>query len=100
MWILVLLLDLLGRKNFLRFLAGWALIMLFFLYCFVHEAFDQPRPNPRSDDPEDGTSGCKADGSLHSRALAPAIDRGQRFLDGPLHVIILPPLVPFMRQIA
>jgi hypothetical protein len=44
MWILVLLLDLLGRKNFLRFLAGWALIMLFFLYCFVHEAFDQPRP--------------------------------------------------------
>jgi hypothetical protein len=44
MWILVLLLDLLGRKNFLRFLAGWVLIMLFFLYCFVHEAFDQPRP--------------------------------------------------------
>jgi hypothetical protein len=41
MWILVLLLDLLGRKNFLRFLAGWALIMLFFLYCFVYEAFDQ-----------------------------------------------------------
>ena len=43
MWILVLLLDLLGRKNFLRFLAGWVAIMLFFLYCFVHEAFDQPR---------------------------------------------------------
>ncbi|MGA2602020.1 MAG: hypothetical protein ABSH09_34070 [Bryobacteraceae bacterium] len=41
MWILVLLLDLLGRKKFLRFLAGWALIMLFFLYCFVYEAFDQ-----------------------------------------------------------
>jgi hypothetical protein len=44
MWILVLLLDLLGRKNFLRVLAGWVVIMLFFLYCFVHEAFDQPRP--------------------------------------------------------
>ncbi len=44
MWILVFLLDFLGRKNFLRFLAGWVMIMLFFLYCFVHEAFDQPRP--------------------------------------------------------
>ena len=44
MWILVLLLNLLGRRNFLRFLAGWMLIMAFFLYCFVHEAFDQPRP--------------------------------------------------------
>jgi len=43
MWILVFLLNLLGRKNFLRFLAGWVLIMLFFLYRFVHEAFDQPR---------------------------------------------------------
>jgi hypothetical protein len=47
MWILVLLLNLLGRKNFLRFLAGWTLIMAFFLYCFVHEAFDQPRPTQR-----------------------------------------------------
>lgn len=44
MWTLVLLLDLLGRKNFLRFVAGWIIIMAFFLYCFVHEAFDQPRP--------------------------------------------------------
>ena len=44
MWTLVLLLNLLGRKNFLRFVAGWMLIMAFFLYCFVHEAFDQPRP--------------------------------------------------------
>ena len=44
MWILVFLLDFLGRKNFLRFLAGWVMIMLFFLYSFVHEAFDQPRP--------------------------------------------------------
>jgi hypothetical protein len=44
MWILVLLLNLLGRKNFLRFLAGWMLIMAFFLYCFVHDAFDQPWP--------------------------------------------------------
>lgn len=42
MWILVLLLNLLGRKNFLRFFAAWMLIMAFFLYCFVHEAFDQP----------------------------------------------------------
>ncbi len=47
MWILVFLLDFLGRKNFLRFLAGWMLIMLFFLYCFVHDAFDQPRPTQR-----------------------------------------------------
>ncbi len=44
MWILVLFSNLLGRKNFLRLLAGWTLIMLFFLYCFVHDAFDQPRP--------------------------------------------------------
>lgn len=43
MWIFVFLLNFLGRKNFLRFAAGWAVIMLFFLYCFVHEAFDQPR---------------------------------------------------------
>ncbi|HTW64445.1 MAG TPA: hypothetical protein VME17_07515 [Bryobacteraceae bacterium] len=43
MWILVFLLNFLGRKNFLRVVAGWAFIMLFFLYCFVHEAFDQPR---------------------------------------------------------
>ena len=35
MWILVLLLNLLGRKNFLRFVAGWMLIMAFFLYCLV-----------------------------------------------------------------
>ncbi len=50
MWVLVLLLNLLGRKNFLRFLAGWMLIMVFFLYCFVHDAFDQPRPSQRLDD--------------------------------------------------
>ncbi len=43
MWILVVLLNLLGRKTFLRLFAGWAVIMLFFMYCFVHEAFDQPR---------------------------------------------------------
>ena len=42
MWVAVLLFNLLGRKLFLRFLGGWVLIMLFFLYCFVHEAFDQP----------------------------------------------------------
>jgi hypothetical protein len=47
MWILVLLLDLLGRKNFLRFLACWMLIMAFFLYCFVHDAFDQPGSTQR-----------------------------------------------------
>jgi hypothetical protein len=35
-------LDLLGRKNFLRFLAGSMLIMLFFIYCLVHDAFDHP----------------------------------------------------------
>ena len=42
MWVFVLLLNLLGRKNFLRFLGAWMLIMMFFLYCFVHDAFDQP----------------------------------------------------------
>jgi hypothetical protein len=47
MWALVLL-NLLGPKNFLRFTAGWMLIMAFFLCCFVHEAFDQPRPVQRS----------------------------------------------------
>jgi hypothetical protein len=47
MWVLVLLLDLMGPKKFLRFLAGTMLIMLFFLYCFVHEGFDQPRPTQR-----------------------------------------------------
>jgi hypothetical protein len=47
MWISVLLLDLLGPKKFLRFVAGTMLIMLFFLYCFVHEAFDRPRPMQR-----------------------------------------------------
>ena len=48
MWVLVLLSSLMGPKTFLRFLAGGMLIMLFFLYCFVHEAFDQPRPTERS----------------------------------------------------
>ena len=43
MWVFVLLLNLLGRKNFMRFLGAWMLIMMFFLYCFVHDAFDQPR---------------------------------------------------------
>ncbi len=47
MWILVLALNLLGRKNFLRFVAGWMLIMVLFLYCFVQEAFDQPWPTQR-----------------------------------------------------
>ena len=42
MWVFVLLLNLLGRKNFMRFLGVWMLIMMFFLYCFVHDAFDQP----------------------------------------------------------
>jgi hypothetical protein len=31
MWALVLLLNLLGRRNFLRFSLGWMLIMAFFL---------------------------------------------------------------------
>jgi hypothetical protein len=48
MWTLVLMLDLLGPKKFLRLLAGSMLIMLFFLYCFVHEAFDHPRPMQRT----------------------------------------------------
>ena len=49
MWSVALfMLNLLGRKNFFRFLAGWSLIMLFFFYCFVHEAFDQPRPTQRA----------------------------------------------------
>jgi hypothetical protein len=26
----------------MRFLGAWMLIMMFFLYCFVHDAFDQP----------------------------------------------------------
>ena len=43
MWVFVLLLNLLGRKNFMRFFGAWMLIMMFFLYCFVHDAFDQPR---------------------------------------------------------
>ena len=48
MWSFALfMLTLLGRKNFFRYLAGWSLIMLFFLYCFVHDAFDQPRPTLR-----------------------------------------------------
>jgi hypothetical protein len=47
MWVAVLLFNLLGRKLFLRFLGGWVLIMLFFLYCFVHEGFDQPRQTQR-----------------------------------------------------
>ena len=42
MWVFVLLLNLLGRKNFMRFLGAWMLIMMFFLYCFVHDAFNQP----------------------------------------------------------
>jgi len=42
MWIFVFLLNLLARRNFVRLLAAWTLIMAFFLYCFVHEAFDQP----------------------------------------------------------
>jgi hypothetical protein len=47
MWALVLLLNLAGRKNFVRFLAGWVLIMVLFLYCFVHDAFDQSTKTPR-----------------------------------------------------
>lgn len=46
MWAL-LLFNLVGRRNFLRFLAGWVLIMAFFLYCFVHDAFDQPTQTRR-----------------------------------------------------
>ena len=44
MWILLMLLELVGPKKFLRFLVGSALVTLFFLNSFVHEAFDQPTP--------------------------------------------------------
>ena len=48
MRVLVLLLDLMGPKKIERFLAGWVVITLFFLYCFVHDALDHPRPGLRS----------------------------------------------------
>jgi len=47
MWAL-LLFNLVGRKNFFKFLAGWVLIMAFFLYCFAHDAFDQPTHTRRA----------------------------------------------------
>ena len=46
MWVLLLGLEFLGPKRFLRLVVGSTLVTLFFLYCFVHEAFDQPRPIP------------------------------------------------------
>ena len=46
MWVLLLLVEFLGPKKFLRFLVGSTLITLFLLYCFVHEAFDQPTQMP------------------------------------------------------
>lgn len=46
MWALLVALEFLGPKKFLRFVVGSALVTLFFLYCFVHEAFDQPVPMP------------------------------------------------------
>jgi hypothetical protein len=42
MWVVLLRLNFLGRRNFIRFLAGWLLIMAFFLYCCVHDAFGAP----------------------------------------------------------
>ena len=42
MWALVLL-NLLEPKNFCDSALVWMLIMAFFLCCFVHEAFDQPK---------------------------------------------------------
>ena len=92
MWILVLMLDFLGPKKFLRFLAGSMLIMLFFLYCFVHEAFDQPTTNATRGCPHTTLALARAD----SGPLAPTLDRSQCLFDGPFHVIVLPPLVPFM----
>ena len=100
MWILVLLLNLLGRKNFLRFLAGWMLIMLFFLYCFVHEAFDQPRPTQRAMIRTSQRPTRRARAGVRLRALTSALDGCQRLLDGSFDVFVLPPLVPFVRQIA
>ena len=73
MWIVVLLLDLLRRKNFLRFLACWMLIMAFFLYCFVHDAFDRPRPTQRVVVPHMEHPSIKPVG-VHVRALTPAVD--------------------------
>jgi hypothetical protein len=85
MWILVLLLNLLGRKNFLRFLTGWALIMLFFLYCLVHEGFDQP--GQRAMIPRVQPSAVKP-----VPAFAPGVNARvrshERLLDGPGYVII------------
>jgi hypothetical protein len=46
MWVLLLLVEFLGPKKFLRFVVGSTLVTLFLLYCFVHEAFDQPTPMP------------------------------------------------------
>ena len=100
MWILVLLLNLLGRKNFLRFLAGWMLIMAFFLYCFVHEAFDQPWPTQTRSRAAHRTSTRGARVGVRLRPLAPAVDCCQRLLDGSFYVVVLPPLVPLVRQIA
>ena len=73
MWFAVLLFNLLGRKLFLRFLGGWALIMLFFLYCFVHEGFDQPRQTQRLVAPHMHHPPV-APVPTHPRALTPALD--------------------------
>ncbi len=100
MWILVFLLDFLGRKNFLRFLAGWVLIMLFFLYCFVYEAFDRPQPTTGRDDPARAKSGCRLSACVRFEPLTSTLGRCQRLLDCPGYVIILPSFVPFVRQIA
>ena len=45
------LLNLLGQKNFLRFIAGSSLITLFLLYCLFHDGFDQPQPAQRAMNP-------------------------------------------------
>jgi hypothetical protein len=84
MWVFIFLLDLLGRKNFLRFLAGWTLIMLFFI--------------PFSDgSPSDHTSPGRCNACYRSRTLAPAFNRGQGFLDGSFNILVLSSLIPLMR---
>ena len=71
--------------------------MLFFLYCFVHEAFDQPRPTQGAMIPHIQSL---AERVRAIQALTPTLDRCQRLLDRPGYVIFLPPFVPFVRQIA
>jgi hypothetical protein len=88
MWILVFLLNLLGPKNFLRFAIAWLLIMAFFLYCFVHEGFDTPRPVQQVPAMQ-----------RNAETLTAKFERSQRLLNRPLDVLGLASLVSFVREI-